>query len=133
MTRVITFVSGGIRASTIDLMLAMPRLTSELAKCLTWEYEYGSDRRVIRTSFWMNMDRREGQERMLFKSAPWGKIREAVERGKEAGLLDEDVDEMASRLTSWVNRAVEAHCPRARPSLYMKRLWNEGLTALRNP
>ncbi len=40
---------------------------------------------------YMNMDRREGQERLLFDSA-----------SKEAGFPDEDVDEMASRLTSWV-------------------------------
>ncbi|OCK75877.1 hypothetical protein K432DRAFT_268140, partial [Lepidopterella palustris CBS 459.81] len=41
------------------------------------------------------------------------------------------VEDMASRLTAWVNKALEAHCPRAKPSPYMKRWWNKDLTALR--
>jgi hypothetical protein len=51
--------------------------------------------------------------------------------GGEEGCPDGDVDEMAGRLTGWVNKVLEAHCPRARPSPYMKRWWNEDLTALR--
>jgi hypothetical protein len=128
---VITFISDAGRSSTIDLMMATPGLTSELAKCSVWEHEYGSDHRAIQTSFWMDVDKQESQERLLFKNAPWDKIREAVAQEKEEGFLTEDVDMMAEQLTGWVNKAVEAHCPRARPSPYMKRWWNEDLTALR--
>jgi hypothetical protein len=35
-----------------------------------------------------------------------------VEHEKEAGFPLEDVDEMASRLTQWVTKAVGAPCPR---------------------
>lgn len=38
---------------------------------------------------------------------------------------------MAGRLTGWVEEALQAHCPRAKPSPYMKRWWDEDLTALR--
>jgi hypothetical protein len=48
---------------------------------------------------------------MLFKNARWDKIREAVEQQKEEGFPADDVDEMASRLTRWTKRALEAHCP----------------------
>jgi hypothetical protein len=58
-------------------------------------------------------------------------IREAVERQKEAGFPPGDVDDMAGRLTTWVIKALEAHCPQAKPSPYTKRWWNEDLTALR--
>jgi hypothetical protein len=62
----------------------------------------------------MNTDTQENQERLLFKNAPWDKIREAVQRQKEAGFGTDDVDQMVSRLTTWVNDALEAHCPRAK-------------------
>lgn len=130
-TGVITFVSDAGRRSTIDLMLATPGLTSELAKCSVREHEYGSDHRAIQTSFWMDVDRQENQGRLLFKNAPWDKKMEVVEQRKEAGFPTEDANVMSSRLTSWVNKALEKHCPRVKPSPYMKRWWNEDLTALR--
>ena len=128
---VITFVSDIGRMSTIDLILTTPGLASELAKCSLWEHEYGSDHRAIRTSFCIDVGRQDTQERLLFKNAPWDKIREAVERQKEAGFPAENVEEMMSRIVTWANCALEAHCPRAKPSPYMKRWWNEDLTALR--
>ncbi|KAF2184613.1 hypothetical protein K469DRAFT_579357 [Zopfia rhizophila CBS 207.26] len=70
--------------STIDLMLTIPGLASDLAKCSIWGHEYGSDHRAIRTSFWIDTDMQASQEG-LFKNAPWDRIREAVERQKEAG------------------------------------------------
>ena len=79
----------------------------------------------------MDTSKEEVQERLLLKNAPWDKIREAVERQKEAGFPPGDVDDMAGRLTTWVIEALEAHCPRAKPSPYTKRWWNEDLTALR--
>ncbi|KAF9728557.1 zinc knuckle [Paraphaeosphaeria minitans] len=128
---VTTFVSDAGRSSTIDLMLATPELAGDLVKCSIWEHEYGSDHRAIQTRFCIDVGRQERQERLLFKNVPWDKIRQAVEHEKAAGFPSEDVDEMASRLTQWATKAVEAHCPRARPSPYMKRWWNEDLTALR--
>ena len=128
---VLTFESDAGRTSTIDLVLATPGLTSDLAKCSIWGHEYGSDHRAIHTSFWIDTEAQENRERLLLKNASWDKIREAVERQKEAGFRTDDVDQMASRLITWVNNALEAHCPRAKPSPYMKRWWNEDLTALR--
>jgi hypothetical protein len=61
---VTTFVSDRGRMSTIDLMLATPRLASELARCSIWEHEYRSDHRAICTKFWM-----EVEVKMLFKNA----------------------------------------------------------------
>jgi hypothetical protein len=79
----------------------------------------------------MDINKQESQERLLFKNAPWNKIREAAEQEKEESFPIQDLNEMASRLTSWVNKALETHCPRAKPSPYMKRWWNEDLTTLR--
>jgi len=68
---------------------------------------------------------------LLFKNTPWDKIRKFVEQEKEACFPEAGVDAMASRLASSVNKTLEAHCPRAKPSPYMKRRRNEYLTALR--
>ena len=68
---------------------------------------------------------------MLFKNAPWNKIREAVERQKEVGFPTKDVEQMMSWLMIWANCALEAYCPQARPSPYMKQWWNEDLMVLR--
>jgi hypothetical protein len=48
----------------------------------------------------MDINKQESQERLLFKNALWKKIREVVEQEKEKGFSTEDVDEMASLLTS---------------------------------
>ena len=53
----------------------------------------------MQTIFCIDVEKQERQERLLFKNAPWDKIRQAVEHEKEAGFPSEDVDEMASRLT----------------------------------
>lgn len=119
-----------IGKSTIDLLLATTGLDEDLVRCSLWEHEYGSDHRAITTRFSMDMDREERQERLLLKNAPWDKIRAAVEREKGEGFLAGDVDEMAGRLTAWVNKALEAHYARARPSPYIKRWWSKDLTAL---
>jgi hypothetical protein len=77
---VLTFESDTGRTSTIDLVLATPGLTSDLAKCSIWGHEYGSDHRAIHTSFWIDTEAQENRERLLLKNASWDKIREAVER-----------------------------------------------------
>ena len=66
---VTTFTSDAGRTSTIDLILTTPELSSELAKCSIWEHEYGSDHRAVQTRFWMDIDKQESQERLLFKNA----------------------------------------------------------------
>ena len=83
---IITFVSDAGRTSTIDLILTTPGLANELAKCSVWEHEYGSDHRAIQTCIQMDIERQETQERLLFKNAPWDKIREAVRQEKEVGF-----------------------------------------------
>ncbi|RYP19375.1 hypothetical protein DL766_008456 [Monosporascus sp. MC13-8B] len=108
----ITFVSDAGRMSTIDPMLTTPWLTSELAKCSIWEHEYGSDYRTTRTSFYIDTGRQDVPQRLLFKNAPWDKVRKLVRLQKEEGFPTEDVDKM--------------------PSPYMNRWWNEDLTVLRN-
>jgi len=80
-TGVTTFVSDAGRSSTTDLMLVTPGLTSDLAKCVLWKREYGSDHRAIQIIFCIDMDRQESKERLIFKDAPWDKIREAVQQG----------------------------------------------------
>ena len=117
--------------STIDLILTIPKLANELAKCSVWEHEYRSDHRAIRTCIRMDIEKQEMQERLLLRNAPWDKIREAVRQEKEEGFLTQDVDEMVGQMTLWVNKALQLYCPRAKPSTYMKRWWNEDLTVLR--
>jgi hypothetical protein len=44
-------------------------------------------------------ERLERQKRLLFKNAPWDKMRQTIDYEKAAGFPAEDVDEMASRFT----------------------------------
>lgn len=57
----LTFESDAGRTSIIDLMLTIPRLESDLAKCSIWEHKYGSDHRAIHTSFWIDTDTPESR------------------------------------------------------------------------
>ena len=71
---VLIFKSNTGRILTINLILATLGLASKLAKCAIWEYKYGSDHRAIHTSFWVNIDTQESQERLLIKNTNWDKI-----------------------------------------------------------
>ena len=104
-----TFESDAGRTSMIDLILATPGLVSKLAKCAIWEYKYGSDHRAIYTSFQVDIDIQESQERLLIKNANWDKIRDDIKRQKEMGFPTEDVDEMVDCLNSWVNKALKVY------------------------
>lgn len=130
-TGTVTYEGSQGQTSTIDLTLATPQLASDYTHCSIWGNEYGSDHRAIHTCFRIERDEHEDQEKLTLKNAPWGRIRDTVLQQKEEGFPATDVDKMVECLTKWVGTALQAHCPRTRPSPYMKRWWNEDLTRLR--
>jgi hypothetical protein len=79
----------------------------------------------------MDIEKQDTQERMLFKNASWDKIREAVRQEKEVGFPARDVDKMLDQMMLWMNKVLQLHCLRAKPSSYTKRWYSEDLTALR--
>ena len=68
------FKSNAGRMLIINLILITLGLVSKLAKCAIQEYKYGLDYRAIYTSFQVNIDTQESQERLLIKNANQDKI-----------------------------------------------------------
>ncbi len=73
--------------------------------------------------------------RLLFKSAPWGKIIEGIKKDLRVGKINSspsDLNEYTSQLLALVTNSLQKLVPKAKPCLYSKRWWNVNLTALRS-
>jgi ribonuclease HI len=132
----ITWERDGIAASTIDLVCSSERLFSDRVKCSLFNTEYGSDHRVIHTSFALDVEEDEQEAvqptRYLLKKANWGAVRNDIsETLRTISFPVAGLDEMNEYLVEAVQRALRKHCPRAQPSMYTKRWWTADLTALR--
>lgn len=64
--------------STIDLVLASTELADQLVRCMIHPCDHGSDHRAIETAFDVSVEDRPTETRLLFKNAPWTKIRTRV-------------------------------------------------------
>ena len=128
----ITFERSGLK-STIDLSLASTRLAESLLQCTIWPNEYGSDHRAVVTEFDVDEETVPQEARLLLKHAQWPKVRDhvAAHLQQDNFLHSYDIDELAAKITSIAQEALERHCPKAKPSPYAKRWWNADLTALR--
>ena len=69
----------GPLTTTIDLVLVSEELAASALKCDLQETEHGSDHCAIETEFDIETTGRPRVERLLFKNALWGRIRERVE------------------------------------------------------
>jgi len=126
-----TFEGYNNSESTIDLVLASHFLAETRLCCKCWDGEYGSDHRAIESSFNFKFKELPQEPRLLFKNAPWKRISEEVTRKLAERPLQQEVNSHTERIVSVVKRAIESHCPRAKPSRYAKRWWTADLTRLR--
>ena len=118
--------------TTIDLMLTSSALADDRIRCEIHPTEHGSDHRAIHTSFAIQTPEQVWKPRLLFKRAPWDRIRTAVAAEvAELGDSAEDLDAYTERFVAVVMRAIERYTPRSRPSPYTKRWWSADLTQLR--
>jgi len=111
----------GEMETTIDLTLATSGLAAAMTRCEVYETEHGSDHRAITTTFDMALPPRPRKERLLFKNAPWNKIREVLAHRLGDLPLDTSVQEQADELTDTVRNTVWELTPRAKQSPYAKR------------
>ena len=121
----------GDAATTIDLSLASGRLADERVGCAIWPSDYGSDHRHIHTTYSLQSPEIQRLPRLLFKEAEWDGVRRSLQEAKHREPCPGGLDDAAAWLQSKVTEAVEEHCPRARPSPYVKRWWTPGLTYMR--
>lgn len=72
------------------------------------------------------------QPKLLFKLAPWDKIRAMVHELLPVTPHDPaSVDSCASRIINAVDFAIRTHCPVSKPSPYSKKWWTVDLTIMR--
>ncbi|KAJ6439086.1 reverse transcriptase [Purpureocillium lavendulum] len=116
--------------STIDLVLATSELADEMVACVLHPTDHGSDHRAIQTTFDVALPERVTTPRLLFKNAPWNRIRARVEEGLRPLPLAVDVQTQTDQLMRVVLEAINDLTPRARPSKYAKRWWTRDLTCL---
>jgi len=121
-------------ASTIDIILATPELTSDTYLCDIHATEHGSDHRAIHTEIAVDWEPPKPRNRRLWKKADWGKMRkktqELVETVPEPPM-EASIDDHCAYIMDVVMPAVDESVPVAKPSPYTKRWWNEELTGLR--
>jgi hypothetical protein len=125
-----TWHSGDIE-TTIDLVLASTELAEEMMKCGIHYTNHGSDHQAIETEFDISVPDRPATERLLWKNAPWAKIRARVTTSLQAVPWDGSVQLQTDRLMTAVTEAVFKLTPKAKPSPYAKRWWTTDLTQLR--
>lgn len=59
---------------TIDLMLALGELASNVLTCRIHDMEHGSDHAAIEKTFDVDLAEHVTQPRLLFKNVPWNAI-----------------------------------------------------------
>lgn len=127
--------SGPQGISTVDLVLASPRLAENRITCDTISTQHGSDHDFIQASFDTQWTPPTPEPRLLFKSAPWPRLRQTISSSLQHQpilLRGDDIDSYLDRLMALVISAIEQHVPRAKPSQYAKRWWTTGLSTLRS-
>ena len=123
--------SGGAYSTTIDLVLGSEEMKDFLIKCRVLDTEHGSDHRTIETVFETATPAPRGQERLLFKNAPWKDINTRIAAALATTPTGGTVQQQTDRLMGVVLEAVHALTPKAKPSPYAKRWWTTDLTQLR--
>ena len=125
-----TFI-GPTGSSTIDLTFASESLMEDFIKCKPLETQHGSDHQTIETHFDITAPVHMEKPRLLYKSAPWDKIRKKI-KSRLTNLTMEkgDVNAFTAELLKIVSGAVQELVPVSQPSPYAKRWWSKDLTQL---
>ena len=110
---------------TIDLVLTTHGLANARIVCKVHGTVHGSDHVVNESSFNLSVPKRTHVERLLFKEAPWPKIRELASSLLESSPLPNNAQEKCNRLVDAVNQAVRSFTPIAKSSPYGKRWWSK--------
>ena len=143
--------------STPDLVLASGDLASRCEYCRIAETDHGSDHRPIESRFELKLDASPSKpRRRQYRIADWNAARAEIDTalrgsnmkntwmGESRGWVQaatispfanlnsaQRLDVAAQELERIVNRALEKHTPRSRPSPFVKRWWTPALTELR--
>jgi len=124
--------------TTIDLALASPLLEENLIRCELWPTQYGSDHRMINTTFDWKAERIEDKPRMQYRHTNWSRVNKILTKSIEEHPLPtierdrpEEIENLADELTSRIKEMVDSQTPRTAPSGYAKRWWTLDLTDLR--
>ena len=122
-------------SSTIDLVFTPERLARGVVECKLHNTHHGSDHEAFVSKFDLKIAEVMHTARLLFKSAPWGKIREDIKEDLRAGKINApptDLNEYMFQLLALVTNFLQKWVPKAKPCPYSKRWWNVDLTALRS-
>ena len=120
-------------SSTIDLVFTSERLARCILECKLHNTHHGSDHEAIESQFDLKIGEVTQAPRLLFKSAPWGKIREGIKEDLRAGKINaspSDLNEYTSQLLALIINSLQKWVPKAKPCPYSKRWWNVDLTTL---
>ena len=107
--------------STIDLVLVSEELASNVIKCMLHNTNHGSDHEAIETTFDIAVPEQVSEERLLFKNAPWNKIRDMISARLATSSTGGDIQEQTDLLTLIVSEAVHTLTLKAKPSSYAKK------------
>ena len=118
-------------ATTIDLVLASPRLTDCKMQCDLSPTRHGSDHRAIDTSFALDLLDIQDEPCYNFDKAPWEEIRAVVKTRLFPVNMHDDVDQFAYQFTRMVVGVLDERVPKRKPSPYAKRWWTQDLSRLR--
>ena len=120
-------------SSTIDLVFTLERLVRCVLECKLHITQYSSDHKAIESQFDLKMAEVMYAPRLLFKSAPWGKIIEDIKKDLRAEKINApplDLNEYTSQLLAFVTNSLQKWVPKVKPCPYSKRCWNVYLTSL---
>ena len=128
----ITFRNPRGDESTLDLVLTSPELVNEIQHCRVRDNAHGSDHEPIEALFTLQYEERLQQPKLLFRFAPWDKIKAMVQELLPVTPYDlTSVESCAARIINAVDFAIRTHCPVSKPSPYSKKWWTADLTIMR--
>ena len=82
---------------------------------------HGSDHEAIKTTFNISVPEQTYEKRLLFKNAPWNKIRNMILTKLAASSAEGDVQEQTDQFTLIISETIHTLTPKAKPSSYTKR------------
>ena len=128
----ITFRNRRGDESTLDLVLTSSELANEVQCCHVRDNPQGSDHEPIEAVFTLQYEEAPHQPKLLFRLAPWDKIRAMVQELLPITPHDPtSVESCAARIINAVNFAIQKYCPVSKPSPYSKKWWTADLTIMR--
>ena len=120
--------------STIDLILASPTLYDVMLSCQVHRVEHGSDHRSIESTFTTHVQDTPFEPRLLFRNAPWSRIKRAVAEAIQPSLelpLPMETEAILNIIMDAVLPAINQFVPKSKPSPYAKCWWTLDLTQMR--